>query len=72
MTSPMDLPPAIAFGKKVDSESERSFKLTLADGAHRFGALKRMGENSMWLVIWWNSEADLEQFKAEYANSAYR
>jgi hypothetical protein len=40
----------------------RDGRLLLQDGNHRYEALRRAGESAAWAVVWFNSEAERDEF----------
>ncbi len=40
--------------------------LSVRDGSHRLEALRRIGREAYWLIIWFNVEQDKQHFLAQY------
>ncbi len=59
---PQDMPPMIA---RAARDETGAFRLLLNDGAHRHEALKRLGETTFWVLIWFDSAALRRAFMAE-------
>ena len=59
---PGDMPPMIA---RAVRDEAGAFQLLLNDGAHRHEALKRLGETTFWVLIWFDSAALRRAFLAE-------
>lgn len=52
-SNPADLPPLIA--------EYRAGELSIRDGNTRYGAMKLLGWNTCWVIIWYNSESDYKR-----------
>jgi hypothetical protein len=61
---PSELPPLIL--------EYRGISLGLCDGSHRHEAARRRGAESIWALIWCNSESDFHLAKAVYGRPADR
>ena len=61
---PLDMPPMIA--RAVEEEHGASgFRLLINDGAHRHEALKRLGETTGWVLVWFDSAVQQRAFVAD-------
>ena len=61
---PLDMPPMIARAVPEEAAAGR-FRLLLNDGAHRHEALKRLGETTFWVLVWFDSAAQQQAFMAD-------
>ena len=63
---PFGLPPMIARAVAPEpGEEAGAFRLLLNDGAHRHEALKRLGETTFWVILWFDSAAQQRAFLAD-------
>lgn len=64
IVDPTALPPLIVHPWKPETEGTTGPPRgwLIADGAHRFEALKRRGSESFWALIWFEEEIDFENF----------
>jgi hypothetical protein len=53
ISSPETLPPLIA--------EYRAGELSIRDGNTRYGAMKLLGWNTCWVIIWYNAESDYQR-----------
>ena len=66
---PREMPPMIARAVREELGGEAGvFRLLLNDGAHRHEALKRLGETTFWVLLWFDSAAQQREFIADHAS----
>ena len=60
---PSAMPPLIARAVVPEpGEASGAFQLLLNDGAHRHEALKRLGQTTCWVIVWFDSAAQRQVF----------
>ena len=61
---PRAIPPIVlsANNSRALNHAEESFRFVIADGAHRFEALKKKGLEKVWAIIWFDTEAQCQEY----------